>query len=82
MEKIIELLPINNVTNISAVTGGDVNESYKLEADGGSYFLKVHRIKMHRFLLVKEQVLNYLRKMEFLRQELLQVVMLMGLPIC
>lgn len=45
MEKIIELLPINNVTNISPIEGGDVNDSYKLEADGGSYFMKVHKNK-------------------------------------
>ena len=45
MEKIIELLPINNVTNINPVGGGDVNDTYKLDADGGSYFLKVHKNK-------------------------------------
>ncbi|WP_311492857.1 fructosamine kinase family protein, partial [uncultured Anaerococcus sp.] len=45
MEKIIELLPINNVRNISVLAGGDVNDTYKLDADGGSYFLKVHKNK-------------------------------------
>ncbi|SRR5574344_712959 len=45
MDKILELLPINNIKSINLVPGGDVNESYKLDADGGSYFLKVHKNK-------------------------------------
>lgn len=45
MDKILELLPINNIKNVNPVPGGDVNESYKLDADGGSYFLKVHKNK-------------------------------------
>ena len=45
MEKSIDLLPINNVTQVNPVEGGDVNDSYKLDADGGSYFLKVHKNK-------------------------------------
>ena len=43
MEKILELLPISNVTDVSPVIGGDVNESYKIDAGGKSYFLKVHK---------------------------------------
>ena len=45
MDKILELLPINNIKNVSLVPGGDINEAYKLDADGGSYFLKVHKNK-------------------------------------
>ena len=43
MEKILELLPISNVTDVSPVIGGDVNESYKIDAGERSYFLKVHK---------------------------------------
>lgn len=45
MDKILGLLPINNIKSVNLVPGGDVNESYKLDADGGSYFLKVHKNK-------------------------------------
>lgn len=54
MDKILELLPINNIKNVSPVPGGDVNESYKLDADGGSYFLKVHKNKDADFFKAEE----------------------------
>ena len=54
MDKILELLPINNIKNVSPVPGGDVNESYKLDADGGSYFLKVHKNKDANFFKAEE----------------------------
>ena len=43
MEKILELLPVSNVTDVSPVIGGDVNESYKIDAGERSYFVKVHK---------------------------------------
>lgn len=54
MDKILELLPINNIKNVSPVPGGDINESYKLNADGGSYFLKVHKNKDENFFKAEE----------------------------
>ena len=54
MDKILELLPINNIKNVSPVPGGDVNESYKVDADGGSYFLKVHKNKDADFFKAEE----------------------------
>lgn len=54
MDKILELLPINNIKNVSPVPGGDINESYKLEADGGSYFLKVNKNKDANFFKAEE----------------------------
>lgn len=49
MEKILDLLPINNIKSVSQIPGGDLNESYKLDADGGSYFLKLHKNKDSKY---------------------------------
>lgn len=34
-------LPLKNLTDYQPVSGGDINESYRLEADGRSYFIKI-----------------------------------------
>lgn len=36
-------LPIKNIKSITSVSGGDVNEAYKIEADDKKYFLLVQR---------------------------------------
>ncbi|MFO3667469.1 MULTISPECIES: fructosamine kinase family protein [Anaerococcus] len=43
MEKLIKVLPLDDVESITSINGGDVNETYRLRSDGKDYFLKVQK---------------------------------------
>lgn len=42
-------LPLNNIKSISPVSGGDVNEAFKIETTEGAYFLLVQRNRKASF---------------------------------
>lgn len=49
MENLLKKLPIDNIKDIRSVSGGDVNDAYKIYTDKDAYFLKVQKNKDSSF---------------------------------
>lgn len=61
-------LPLDNIQSIAPVSGGDVNEAYRVETSQKPYFLLIQRQRSKAFLMPKLLALIYLKKLELLRQ--------------
>ncbi len=55
VKKISENFLQTDIRNISAVSGGDINEAYSLQSDSGVYFLKVNNAKSFPEIFAKEK---------------------------
>ena len=57
-----EQLPLNHIRDIKTVSGGDVNEAFKVTTEDDVYFLLVQRNRDKSFYLLKLLDLTLLRK--------------------
>lgn len=66
-------LPLSHIKNIVPVSGGDVNDAFRIETDQEDYFLLVQRKRKSTFLMPKLQGSIYLKKSVLLHRESLIV---------
>ena len=57
-----EQLPLNHIRDIKTVSGGDVNEAFKVTTEDDVYFLLVQRNRDKSFYAAEIAGLNALRK--------------------
>ena len=56
-EQWLEQLPLKDIKKISPVSGGDVNEAYRVETDTDTFFLYLSNVDVkNHFMLQKLQV--------------------------